>query len=68
MRTSRPLTGGLDVNLQHEVVADLGRVDLLAIVCYDSHGAGRRGARVGNRTGSCQHGHVEAQRHVLFPS
>lgn len=59
-------TRRLDVHLQHEIVTDLGRVDLLTGAGDDLHQTRRRRSGVRYRASRGQHGHVKAQRDVLL--
>ena len=56
----------LDVHLEHELVADLGAVDVLAVGVADPHGAGGGRAGVGDGAGRRQGVDVEADLYVCF--
>lgn len=56
----------LHFDLQSQIVANFGRVDLLAVVGNDPHGTGWRWTGIGDRSGRRQHLHVESERHVLL--
>ena len=51
---------GLDINLQHQIVSNLGSRYILAVGVADSHGAGGRRSSVGYGACGGQHGDVEA--------
>lgn len=62
------LTGWLHIHLQLEVVADFGRVDLLALVGDDAHLADGRWSGIGNGSSRGQHRDIEAQCNILLAS
>ena len=58
--TEKPRTEKPFADLEHEVVADLGRADVLAVRVADAHGARGRRARVGDGARGGEGLHVEA--------
>ena len=58
----------LHIHLEHETITDLSSVYILSIGITNSHGAGGRGASVGNGPGCGQHGHIEAHVNLLYSS
>lgn len=56
-----------DLDLEHELVSDLGLADVGSVRVADAHGARGRRACVGDRAGGGERGHVEALLEVVRP-
>lgn len=56
----------MDVEFEHEVVADVSAVHLASVARADLHEARGRWAGVGDRSCRCDHADVEAERDGLL--
>lgn len=63
-----PLTGRLNFDLQHEIVPNLGRVDLVSVLGDDLHQANWWRTGVSDRSSGRQHRYVEAESNILLSS